>query len=151
MTGGTAARPPRRTRVGGVSTSPAAQGCPFCARIEAGSVALTSRFASAFPDGFPLNPGHTLVVPRRHIADFFELDDEEQADVWHLVATVRRTLSQHEAPAGFNIGINVGAAAGQTVGHAHVHVIPRYAGDVEDPRGGVRWVVPARAAYWSPP
>ena len=110
---------------------------------------LASTQAVAFADGFPLSPGHTLVVPRRHVADFFELSPLEQGDLWRLVAEVQRTLAERDAPHGFNVGLNVGAAAGQTVAHAHVHVIPRYTGDVADPRGGVRWVLPAKAAYWS--
>lgn len=128
---------------------PAPPGCPFCVRVASGEAALTAGQALAFPDGFPLNPGHTLVVPLRHVADFFALTAEEQADVWRLVAEVQRDLAERHAPDGFNVGLNVGAAAGQTVGHAHVHVIPRHVGDVDDPRGGVRWVVPARAAYWN--
>ncbi|HTP27887.1 MAG TPA: HIT family protein, partial [Anaeromyxobacteraceae bacterium] len=96
----------------------------------------------------PLSPGHTLVVPRQHVADLFALPPEEQADIWRLVATVRERLVAERRPDGFNIGLNVGDAGGQTVGHAHVHVIPRFRGDVPDPRGGVRWIIPARAAYW---
>jgi diadenosine tetraphosphate (Ap4A) HIT family hydrolase len=89
-----------------------------------------------------------LVVPARHVADFFALSAEEQADVWRLVAEVRVDLARRFAPDGFNVGLNAGLAAGQTVDHAHIHVIPRFAGDVPDPRGGVRWVLPAKAAYW---
>jgi diadenosine tetraphosphate (Ap4A) HIT family hydrolase len=104
--------------------------------------------AVAFKDGFPVNPGHTLIVPRRHVERFFELTAEEQAALWRLLPELKQRLDARHAPAGYNVGLNVGEAAGQTVGHAHVHLIPRYAGDVEDPRGGVRWVVPARAKYW---
>ena len=102
----------------------------------------------AFKDGFPVNPGHALIVPRRHVADLFELTADEQAALWRLLPEVKQRLDARHSPAGYNVGVNVGAAAGQTVGHVHVHLIPRFAGDVEDPRGGVRWVVPARAAYW---
>ena len=122
--------------------------CPFCARIATDPALHQSGAVIAIPDGFPLNPGHTLVIPRRHVADLFALSPEEQADIWRLVAIVRERLLAEHRPDGFNIGLNVGEAGGQTVGHAHVHVIPRFRGDVPDPRGGVRWVIPARAAYW---
>lgn len=122
--------------------------CPFCARIASDQALLRDGAAVAIPDAFPLNPGHSLVVPRRHVADLFSLPAVEQADVWRLVATVRERVLAERHPDGFNVGLNVGAAAGQTVDHAHVHVIPRFRGDVSDPRGGVRWVVPVRAAYW---
>lgn len=123
-------------------------GCPFCARVaELG----TSADAVDFPDAFPVSPGHTLIVPRRHEADLFALEPTSLAAVWSRVAEVRDALQRTHSPDGFNVGINAGAAAGQTIAHAHVHVIPRYAGDVADPRGGVRWVVPERAPYWSEP
>lgn len=122
--------------------------CPFCARLADGEVTAGEDLAAAFPDGFPVSPGHTLVVPRRHVSDFFQLTAQEQGAVWRLVAATKEQLDQQRAPAGYNVGINVGAAGGQTVWHAHVHVIPRYAGDVEDPRGGVRWVIRARSPYW---
>jgi len=123
--------------------------CPFCSRIAAGDALLAANdLAAAFADGFPVSPGHSLVVPRRHVSDYFELAPEEQAALWELAAEVKRGLDRDRAPAGYNVGVNVGAAGGQTVWHAHLHVIPRYAGDVEDPRGGVRWVIRARAPYW---
>lgn len=122
--------------------------CPFCTRLASGDATFTANDAAAFPDGFPVSPGHTLVVPRRHVASYFELLAHEQAAIWSLVSEVQRSLEQQYRPAGFNVGVNVGAAAGQTVWHAHVHVIPRYEGDVDDPRGGVRWVIGAKAAYW---
>jgi diadenosine tetraphosphate (Ap4A) HIT family hydrolase len=122
--------------------------CPFCARLAAGDLLLADGLAAAFPDGFPVSPGHTLVVPRRHVSDYFALRHEEQAALWRLVAEVKGRLDGERSPAGYNVGINVGAAGGQTVWHAHAHVIPRYPGDVDDPRGGVRWVVRARAPYW---
>ncbi len=122
--------------------------CPFCAHIASAAALIADGSAVAMPDGFPLNPGHTLVVPRRHIGDLFSLSPVEQADVWRLVARVRERILREHRPDGLNVGLNVGAAGGQTVDHAHVHVIPRLQGDVDDPRGGVRWVVPSRAAYW---
>ncbi|MBC8327402.1 MAG: HIT family protein [Planctomycetes bacterium] len=121
--------------------------CPFCS--TAADPVAENAAAVALPDGFPVSPGHTLVVPRRHVACLFELEAGERAAVWELVASLRARLAAELRPDGFNVGVNDGEAAGQTVGHAHVHVIPRYAGDVPDPRGGLRWVVPAKADYWS--
>ena len=122
--------------------------CPFCERIAAGDLIAGNDSAAALLDGYPLNPGHCLVVPRRHVAEFFELTQSEQSDIWSLVSELKARLDRERTPAGYNVGINVGAAAGQTVWHAHVHLIPRYVGDVEDPRGGVRWVIAAKAPYW---
>ncbi len=121
--------------------------CPFCPPPSA--CFLENAHAVAFFDGYPVSPGHALVIPRRHAASLFELDPEERAAVWELVSEVRERLSLERSPDAFNIGLNDGEAAGQTVGHAHVHVIPRYAGDTTDPRGGVRWIVPGKADYWS--
>jgi diadenosine tetraphosphate (Ap4A) HIT family hydrolase len=122
--------------------------CPFCRRIADGPLTAESTGAVAFADAYPVSRGHTLVVPRRHVEGFFSLDLEQQADVWQLVAAVRELLVAEQAPDGFTVGVNDGTAAGQTVAHAHVHVIPRYRGDAADPRGGIRGVIPERAAYW---
>jgi len=111
-------------------------------------IVAESTHAIAIKDAFPVSKGHTLVVPKRVVAHFYELSPDEQAEVWKLVAEVRALLDKELHPAGFNVGLNDGAAAGQTIPHAHVHVIPRYKGDRDDPRGGVRWVIPDRAAYW---
>jgi diadenosine tetraphosphate (Ap4A) HIT family hydrolase len=123
--------------------------CPLCKRLVGCATLDSSPSAVAVPDAYPVAPGHTLVLPRRHEPDFFHLTAEEQRDVLQVVLAVRERLVRESAPDGFNIGVNLGEAAGQTILHAHVHVIPRRKGDVEDPRGGVRWVVPARARYWS--
>jgi diadenosine tetraphosphate (Ap4A) HIT family hydrolase len=122
--------------------------CPFC-HLEEFRIALENDCAVAFPDAFPVVEGHMLIAPKRHVASLFDLPDEEQAAIWRLVAQVRGKLASELRPDGFNVGVNDGLAAGQTVLHAHVHVIPRWAGDVADPRGGVRWVVPAKARYWA--
>lgn len=121
--------------------------CPFC-RVDEQRVLRASLHALALPDAFPLAEGHTLVVPRRHVARLGDLTAEEEADLWALVREVRAGLAASHSPDGFTIGANDGEAAGQTVAHAHVHVIPRRRGDVEDPRGGVRRVIPERARYW---
>lgn len=125
--------------------------CPFCSRIAASQFIVENQLALALPDAYPVSPGHTLIVPRRHVRDFFDLTAEEQAAVWTLVAPVREYLEKAHSPDGFNLGVNIGEAAGQTVAHAHLHVIPRYTGDVADPRGGIRWIVPSNAPYWRTP
>lgn len=102
----------------------------------------------AFSDAYPVAEGHTLIIPRRHVASLFDLPEEEQASLWKLVALVRGKLMAELKPDGFNVGVNDGLAAGQTVLHAHIHVIPRRKGDVADPRGGVRWIMPTKAKYW---
>lgn len=122
--------------------------CPFC-HLPEGSVVAESRHAIAIRDRYPVNHGHTLVVPKAHAKTVCDQSAEVHADIWCLVARVRDELRSELNPDGFNVGINEGTAAGQTVKHAHVHVIPRFHGDVPDPRGGIRWVVPERAAYWT--
>ena len=121
--------------------------CPFC-NIEAKRLWIDNELAMAVWDSYPCAYGHVLVVPRRHVASIFELDERELLALWELVREARERLEEKYHNDGFNIGINDGVAAGQTVMHAHVHLIPRRQGDVEDPRGGVRWVIPERAVYW---
>ena len=121
--------------------------CRFCT-LNDESLVLKSEQAFAIEDGFPVSPGHALVIPRQHVATLFELPRHDQLALWDLVERVRAQLVKEHSPDGFNIGLNDGLAAGQTVPHVHVHVIPRYNGDVPDPRGGVRWVVPEKAPYW---
>ena len=103
--------------------------------------------AFALEDRFPVSPGHTLVIPRRLFATWFEATPEERTALFELVDEVKRVLDERLHPDGYNIGINAGEAAGQTVPHLHVHVIPRYRGDVDDPRGGVRHVIPGKGNY----
>ncbi len=100
------------------------------------------------PDSFPVAEGHSLVVPRGHVASIHDLSGDQQGELWRLVGMVREHLLEKLSPAGFTIGVNDGVAAGQTVDHGHIHVIPRFEGDVPDPRGGIRWVLPEKAAYW---
>jgi len=120
--------------------------CPFCRPVP-GEVVLENDLCYARYDKFPVNPGHLLLIPFRHVAGFFEATDEEQAALLALVREAKDLLDERFHPDGYNIGVNVGTAAGQTVMHLHVHVIPRYAGDMEDPRGGVRGVIPERREY----
>jgi diadenosine tetraphosphate (Ap4A) HIT family hydrolase len=123
--------------------------CPFCDRIAAGELLINRRLAVAIADAYPLTPGHSLVIPRRHEADFFALARVERAAMLDLIIELHARLKRSHGFDGVNIGLNNGAAAGQVVPHAHLHLIPRYKNDTPDPRGGVRWIFPDRAAYWS--
>ncbi len=123
--------------------------CPFCNPAPARLVGQTG-LAVALRDRYPVNPGHTLVVPRRHLASWFDASTDERMEMFRLVDEVKEALDRELHPDGYNVGINVGEAAGQTVPHLHIHVIPRFAGDVDDPAGGVRFVIPARGNYRRP-
>ena len=123
--------------------------CPFCA-MDAQRVVDANDLAFVVRDGYPVNPGHTLVIPRRHVASWFDATDAERAAILALVDAAKATLDGELHPDGYNVGINIGEAAGQTVMHLHVHLIPRFAGDVDDPRGGVRYVIPERGNYKRP-
>lgn len=118
--------------------------CVFCDRR--GEVAV-DEYTVTMRDKFPVSPGHTLVIIRRHVASFSDTTLGEQLALLRAVAAARRQLDAEFHPDGYNIGINDGVAAGQTVMHVHIHVIPRYAGDAEDPRGGVRHCVPGKGYY----
>ena len=100
-------------------------------------------------DGYPVSEGHTLIIPKRHIGSYFELTSPEMAAIHDLLRMAKRDLDALYHPDDYNIVINDGPAAGQTVPHVHIHLIPRYKGDVRDPRGGVRWLIPDKADYWS--
>jgi superfamily II DNA or RNA helicase/HKD family nuclease/diadenosine tetraphosphate (Ap4A) HIT family hydrolase len=122
--------------------------CPFCT-VEPGRIAFSDECVVAIWDAFPASPGHLLVVPRRHAATWGDLDSVEKNAVWRSIDKGIDVIKRRYAPDGFNVGFNFGEAAGQTVFHFHLHVIPRYAGDVPDPRGGVRHVIPGKANYLS--
>jgi diadenosine tetraphosphate (Ap4A) HIT family hydrolase len=121
--------------------------CVFCHPEKGREIILETEFAYAIYDKFPVNPGHVLVIPVRHAAGYFDLTDEEQRGCWSLLNQVTEIIRQKFNPDGFNIGININSAAGQTIFHVHIHVIPRYSGDVVNPRGGVRNVVAGRGDY----
>lgn len=121
--------------------------CPFC-ELEAPRIFAACKCAVAIKDVFPVTPGHALVIPRRHVSSIYDLTDGEQAAIWAFVGKVRQTLAEDLAVDSFNIGVNDGTAAGQTIEHAHIHMIPRRAGDVSDPRGGIRQAIPDKARYW---
>ena len=119
--------------------------CPFC-NVEREKI-LETEMSFAIYDGFPVNDGHALIIPKRHTANYFDLSLEEQKDCIELLNRVKVVVQEKYNPAGFNVGININEVAGQTVPHVHIHLIPRYEGDVEEPRGGVRGVVPGRRSY----
>jgi diadenosine tetraphosphate (Ap4A) HIT family hydrolase len=120
--------------------------CPFC-HLSGERVVAANAQATVVADAFPVAAGHSLIVPRRHVASFFDLDLSEAQAVFELLLVTHRWLERMYHPSGFNVGVNIGAAAGQTVMHAHVHVIPRYQGDVLEPEGGVRNVIPGKGRY----
>ncbi len=122
-------------------------GCVFCSpekiRIEA-----ENELAILFYDGYPVTIGHSLIIPRRHVKDYFELTREEFAAINELILIQKQRLMElDKSIEGFNIGTNAGETAGQTVMHCHIHLIPRRKGDMPDPRGGVRGVIPEKMKY----
>ena len=117
--------------------------------LEQNRLILETAECLAFYDRYPVSRGHALVIAKRVTPSIYDLDDGTQAAVWNTVRRVRAILTDLFQPSGFNIGINDGTAAGQTIRHAHIHLIPRYEADVPDPRGGIRWVIPDKANYWS--
>lgn len=123
-------------------------GCPLCGALSGDGLLVEATDAVAVMDKYPLNPGHCLILPRRHTPLFWDLSSEEIADLFSILAEARGLIDKKFSPDGYNIGVNVGAVAGQTIDHVHVHLIPRYRGDDDDPRGGVRWILPERAVYW---
>ena len=119
--------------------------CIFC-QIDRPILAET-KLSCAFFDGFPITKGHSLVIPKRHVKTIWEMTTDEYIDAFSLVRRVKDLLQREFEPQGFNIGVNCEEAGGQTVYHAHVHIIPRYARDVANPRGGVRNVIPGKGNY----
>ena len=119
--------------------------CPFCDDLR--PRIRSNHYAIAVYDAFPVNPGHVLILPKRHVAMLTELSREEFLGCFELVHQISPELIIETNANGFNVGANIGLAAGQTVMHAHIHVIPRFNGDVEDPRGGVRGVIPTKQRY----
>jgi diadenosine tetraphosphate (Ap4A) HIT family hydrolase len=122
--------------------------CPFCNPSPA-LFKFSNQLCYARDDGFPVSPGHLLIIPFRHVPDFFDLSEGERTAIFELLWVAKSKLSEALKPGGFNVGVNAGQVAGQTVMHVHLHLIPRFAGDVADPRGGIRWIVPGKARYWS--
>lgn len=118
-----------------------ANACELCSRHE---VLLENALAYVRPDNNSLSRGHVLVIPKRHVANFFDMTAEEQSAVLALLSEIQKSIRKQHSPDGYNIGVNVGKAGGQSRMHVHVHLIPRYAGDVPDPRGGIRCVLSGR-------
>ncbi|MCK4816748.1 HIT family protein [bacterium] len=119
--------------------------CTFC-NIDR-EIIIRSDLCFSIYDNYPVNKGHVLVIPYRHIHDYFKLSQDEIDSLWKQVNEIKIFLDGKYEPDGYNIGLNVGRAAGQTIDHVHIHVIPRYKGDMEDPTGGVRHVIPERGKY----
>jgi diadenosine tetraphosphate (Ap4A) HIT family hydrolase len=115
--------------------------CPFCNLDPQRELIMESATAFAIFDKYPVNNGHALIISKRHCSDYFELTFKEQSACWFMLNSVKEIIRKKFNPDGFNIGINVDEAAGQTVSHVHLHLIPRYKGDVQDPRGGIRGVI----------
>ena len=122
-------------------------GCPFCTP-DPNLLFYESELVVGLWDRYPVSPGHALMVPRRHVAGWFDASQEEQQALVAALEAAKRKIEKEHAPDGYNIGINSGEAAGQTIHHLHVHLIPRYGGDQADPRGGIRNLLPSKARYW---
>ena len=120
------------------------QDCIFCGNPD---FVIENELAFAHYDSYPVNPGHCLIIPRRHVAEYFQATAEEKTAVWALVDEMKTIIDKQYKPDGYNVGVNIGMAAGQSVPHLHIHMIPRYKGDIEDPRGGVRGVIPHKQKY----
>lgn len=118
--------------------------CPFC---NPDRKILENDLVYARFDNYPVTPGHILIVPFRHISDYFRLTEEEHDSIRELTASAKELLDRGKRPDGYNLGVNCGTAAGQTIDHVHIHLIPRYKGDIEDPRGGIRGVIPQKQKY----
>ncbi len=121
--------------------------CPFC-KPDSERIWFEDDSGFVLRDAYPISQGHALVVPKQHNASLYDFPADTQAALWQLVSEARRRINEELRPDGFNVGVNDGEAAGQTVMHAHIHVIPRWTDDVADPRGGIRWVIPEKARYW---
>lgn len=122
--------------------------CLFCKwKNEKDKIVLENELAFARYDEFAVSQGHILFLTKRHIKDFFEITKEERNAIFELLDKAKKIIDEKYHPSGYNIGMNCGVSAGQTIMHVHVHLIPRYDGDVENPRGGVRGVIPTKQKY----
>ena len=121
--------------------------CPFCKLSRRVEIICETATCVAFYDGYPVSPGHALIIPKRHVANYFDLTNHEREAMNVMLQYVKRKIDERFHPDGYNIGINVNEAAGQSVFHVHMHLIPRYKGDVEKPKGGVRGVIPSKQNY----
>lgn len=121
--------------------------CIFCNLGKDKEIIAENELAIAFYDGFPVNPGHALIIPKRHVASYFDLSMDECTAMQALLKVVQTKVEERFHPDGYNVGVNVNAAAGQSVFHVHMHLIPRFLGDVDNPKGGVRGVIPSKQKY----
>jgi diadenosine tetraphosphate (Ap4A) HIT family hydrolase len=128
----------------------ATHACPLCS-LPPSRVIARNEVGLVIRDAYPVAPGHTLVIPVRHFRSYFEATQDEHEGLRALLLTAKLELDATLNPYAYNIGINDGPAAGQTIAHLHIHLIPRFPGDRPDPRGGVRWIFPEKADYWSEP
>ena len=120
--------------------------CPFC-KIEEEKILCENKHAYAIFDKYPVNKGHILVITKNHIRDYFSASKEEKEAIFTLMEECKDMLDEKYNPKGYNIGLNCGKEAGQTIMHLHLHLIPRYEGDIDDPTGGVRGVIPEKRVY----
>lgn len=123
------------------------ESCVFCDCIKNEKFIMENDYAIVVYDNFPVNKGHMLIIPKRHFASFFDASADEISAINDLIKRAKSLLDNKLNPDGYNIGINIGEAAGQTIFHLHIHLIPRYLGDVENPRGGIRKFKPALVEY----
>ena len=124
--------------------------CPFCSILDNdvnNRVIAQNDLAFVIRDGYPVSEGHTLIIPKRHAGSFFEITNEERVALLSLLDSAKKKLDKEFEPDSYNIGINDGEEAGQTVPHLHIHLIPRHKGDMDDPKGGVRGVIPEKQKY----
>jgi len=121
--------------------------CPFCKPESGREIILENGLCYCIYDKFPVSKGHALIIPKRHCANYFELSASELTSCWEMVKGIKELLDTKHHPDGYNIGININEAAGQTIPHVHIHLIPRYEGDVADPEGGIRGVIPNKKSY----
>ncbi len=122
--------------------------CIFCdLQSDRSKIIHETELVFSVWDSYPVTQGHILIISKRHVTNFFELNNDEKKSIAEEITYLKQFLDNKYHPDGYNIGINNGAAAGQTVFHLHIHLIPRYVGDVDDPRGGVRGVIPSKQKY----
>jgi diadenosine tetraphosphate (Ap4A) HIT family hydrolase len=128
---------------------PRAEGekCPFCKLSRRVEIICETTTCVAFYDGYPVSPGHALIIPKRHVASYRDLSRQERYDMDEIREYVMRKIDERFKPDGYNVGININKAAGQSIFHCHMHIIPRYKGDVPNPKGGVRSVIPQKQNY----
>jgi diadenosine tetraphosphate (Ap4A) HIT family hydrolase len=121
--------------------------CLFC-NLPEERVLFSNEFGSVIKDAYPISIGHALIISKLHVGSLFQLDQMQQLELIKLIEIARGLIESTLAPDAYNVGINDGAEAGQTIPHLHIHLIPRYKNDQVDPRGGVRWIFPEKAKYW---